>query len=200
MTEFVKRLKLDLQHFAEEGEEEEQKELGEDNEEEEEKELDGEGEGEEKEETKTFSEEDVAEIVAKKLKEIKEAEEKAKEKERQEKEKEDAESEGDFEKLYSTLKEENEALKAQIVKATRTSVLTGAGYGEEQAEFLVEMLKGEDVDEIKGEVEKLKTLFPVKSYVDPKALGNNGSKGGGANPQAKGEEVGRNMFARIMGK
>lgn len=199
MDELTKRLKLDLQHFADEGtdegEQEEEKEEVAD-----EEGTEGTDEKEDKEETKTFSEEDVAEIVAKKLKEIKEAEEKAKEKERQEKEKEDAESEGNFEKLYATLKEENEALKAQIVKATRTSVLTGAGYGEEQAEFLVEMLKGEDVDEIKKEVEKLKTLFPVKSYVDPKALGNNGSKGGGANPQAKGEEVGRNMFARIMGK
>ena len=199
MDELTKRLKLDLQHFADEGTDEGEQE------EEKDEVVDDEGtegtdEKEENEETKTFSEEDVAEIVAKKLKEIKEAEEKAKEKERQEKEKEDAESEGNFEKLYATLKEENEALKAQIVKATRTSVLTGAGYGEEQAEFLVEMLKGEDVDEIKKEVEKLKTLFPVKSYVDPKALGNNGSKGGGANPQAKGEEVGRNMFARIMGK
>lgn len=199
MDELTKRLKLDLQHFADEGtdegeQEEEKDEVADD------EGTEGTDEKEENEETKTFSEEDVAEIVAKKLKEIKEAEEKAKEKERQEKEKEDAESEGNFEKLYATLKEENEALKAQIVKATRTSVLTGAGYGEEQAEFLVEMLKGEDVDEIKKEVEKLKTLFPVKSYVDPKALGNNGSKGGGANPQAKGEEVGRNMFARIMGK
>lgn len=201
MTEKVKEmlLKLDLQHFAEKEEEEgevEEKDVDEKEEELEEKEG-NEGEGKDEGETKTFTEEDVAEIVAKKLAELKEQEEKAKEEALRKKEQEELESEGKYEELYKSLKEENEELKAKFVNTTRANALAVAGYAQEQVEFLVGSLKGTEEDEIKAEVEKLKEVFPVKTYVDPSAVGNVGKGGGGQ--KKSGEDVGRTLFSKIMG-
>ena len=108
--------------------------------------------------------------------------------------------EGKYKELAEALQAKLDEAEKEVVTTLRKTALTTAGYKDEQAEFILGTLKGATEDEIKEEVAKLKELFPVqpeKTYADP-SLGNGSGTGGKGKP--KGEDLGRSLYDRVRGK
>lgn len=202
-----KLLKLNLQFFSdEEGTEEEEKvdeeELDEEAPDKEEQEDEGaksEEKDEEDEESdgKETEEERIERLVAERIQAEKDrvAKEKA-EKEEQERLK-SAEENGDYKEIAENLQKKLAEIEERQLATTKENALIKAGYSGEQAEFFRDRLVSTDEEGIEKEVQELLNIVPVKTYADP-SLGR--GKNGGGKPEPKGEELGRTLFHKVMGK
>lgn len=121
-----------------------------------------------------------------KLREEREAEERAK-----------LEEQNEYKALYEKAQQDLEALKTEAINAKKDAMLTQAGYASDQIEVLRNTIVGETDEEITQSIEKLKAVIPPKqNYIDPSPLG-----GGDGKPRQVGaDEVGTKMFQRIKNK
>ena len=116
------------------------------------------------------------------------------EREQEEANRKKLEEQNEYKQLYEQAKETIEQQKEDALNAKKTSLLSQAGYNEEQIIKLSKLVDGEDDEAIKRSIEELKTTFPTKKYVDP-SLGNNQR---GKPAKTDGEELGRNMFESLF--
>lgn len=118
------------------------------------------------------------------------------EKEQEEANRKKLEEQNEYKQLYEQAKETIEQQKEDALNAKKTSLLSQAGYNEEQVGKLSKLVDGEDDEAIKRSIEELKTAFPTKTYVDPNI--NNGVR---QKPeQVDDREVGMSAFERIKNK
>ena len=118
------------------------------------------------------------------------------EREQEEANRKKLEEQNEYKQLYEQAKETIEKQKEDALNAKKTSLLSQAGYNEEQISKLSKLVDGEDDEDIKQSIEELKTTFPTKTYVDPNI--NNGAR---QKPeQVDAREVGLSAFERIKNK
>lgn len=123
-----------------------------------------------------------------KLKEIEDAEAEEKRKELVEQNK--------YKELYEETLKTLAAEQAAKLNLRKDSLLTSAGYSDEQAKVLRKLVEGDTDEEISESIEKLKATFPVKRYTDPNP--GNGERG---KPEGKdASEDGRNAIKRLIQK
>lgn len=147
--------------------------------------------GTDSDEPKTFTQEELDQIITERLAREKKKREDAVKEAEAEAERKRLEEEGEYKKLYESLQAQFEAEKQ---KTKKESLLTKAGYKAEQVELFVNLLEGETDEELEASLERLKAATPPeRKYVDPSA-GNSRKQ-----PPAKkdSEEVGKSAYERL---
>lgn len=154
--------------------------------------------------TVTMTQEEFDKIISDRLARERKKQEEKEQQLRDEAERKRLEEQGEFKELADSrqkeierLQEQLDARDADLLKTKKTSLITGAGYSEDQVELLVKLVEGETEDEIKASIDSIKASIPPKpKHVDPSA--GNGRK---QTPSKKGgEDVGANAWERIKGK
>lgn len=146
---------------------------------------------------KTFTQEEVDELIKQRLqREKRKAEEKAEEA-RKEAEKKALIEQEKYKELYETLQEELATQKAENLSAKRDALMAGAGYSAEQIERYRKFVDGDNEEAIKQSLEELKVDLPPKGgYVDPQL----------SNPKRQDPkqedlyDVGKELFAKLKAK
>lgn len=117
------------------------------------------------------------------------------EKEQEAAKRKELEDQNKYKELYEQALETIEESKKAIVQQTKESLLTKAGYNDDQVTRLSKLVEGDSEEEMNTSIDEIKKLFPVEQdYADPSV--NNGS---GTTPTpVEGEEVGRNMFDKLL--
>lgn len=107
------------------------------------------------------------------------------------------EEQNEYKELYEKTQKEMEDMKEQALNQKKQTMLTQAGYSEDQTEYLSKLVEGESDDVIKSSIETLKDTFPTKKpYVDPSVDNSHRQK-----PAKKtNEDLGRSLFAKIKGE
>lgn len=132
---------------------------------------------------------DEANALKEKLAEIEKEQEAAQRKELEEKE--------DYKKLYEQALQQAEQSRQESLKVSKSHALLKAGYADEQAKLLVNLVEGEDDETIAESIKRIQATIPVQdNYADPSAF--NGAK---AKPKTvDAEELGRNAVSRVLHK
>lgn len=195
-----KLLRMNLQNFAEGGEEEDT------NPEEQGGQVDPatgdepedktDREGEEK--TVTMTQEEINKMISDRLARERNKQEEEKQKERDEAERKRLAENEEYKELAEKLQNQIDSQKAETMNAKKESALTQAGYTEDQITYLMDTVKGESDDDIQNSVEELAEVFTPKkkSYTDP----NPGNVVKNTPENKNAEEIGHSAFERIKGK
>lgn len=200
--ELEKKLRLNLQFFAEDHEEPK----GDDNPQggdggagDDPDKKDGKGQ-----EEKTFTQEELDAIISDRLARERKKQDEKEQKLRDEAERKRLEEQGEFKELADKRQEEIDRLqalldsqKADALKAKKEAALVSAGYSEEQVGLLTKLVEGETEEEIKASLDLLKTTVPpAKPYADP-GVGN-GQK---QEPKKKDlQDKGKSAYQRLKEK
>lgn len=200
MIEKKRKLILDLQHFADKDEGEESQTSEENKEGNNEEHTQEGGESQQEEQTqgdKKFTQADIDRIVQDRLARERKQQEEKEEAVRREEEQKRLEENEEYKELAKSLQEQLDKQREAVINTQKESLLTQAGYSDEQIALLKDTVQGESADEIKESVEKLKSVIPAeKPYVDPST--GNGAK---EKPSKKdGYDVGATAFERIKNK
>src|SRR5690625_1398482 len=132
---------------------------------------------------------DEANALKEKLAEIERQQEEAKRKE--------LEEQNEYKTLYEQAVQEKEQAKQEALNLRKQTLLTQAGYDDEQTKLLTKLVEGDTEDEISESIKLLKATIPAKdNYGDPSAF--NGAKEKPKTVDA--EEVGRNAVSRVLHK
>lgn len=209
MKDELKRLRMNLQHFAEgDGD---GGGSGEGNPNPDDKGGQGEpgtgdnpgkkGEGNGDQNTVNMTQEQFDKIIADRLDRERKKQEDEKQKERDEAERKRLEENEEYKELSSKKQEEIDRLqgiidqqKTDSIEEKKTTALSQAGYSDAQIELLRNTTVGETEEEIKQSVESLKSVVPpTPSYVDPSPM--NGEKTVPSNKD--GRDVGKSVFDRL---
>jgi len=103
----------------------------------------------------------------------------------------------EYKTLYEKALQTIETQKTEAIEAKKKSLLTQAGYTEEQVAILSQNVTGDSDEALEKSVEVLKQVVPPKQqYVDP-PLGN--TERDKPTPTDK-DEIGKKVFERIKGK
>lgn len=189
-------LRMDLQHFAEQGEGQQEEEPKKDEEIE-----GGNGEGEKHEgesgkgsEPKTFTQEEIDRIIADRLARERKKQEEKEQQLRDEAERKRLEENEEYKELAQKLQEQLDAIQGDALKAKKEAALVKAGYSEGQAELFTKLVDGDTDEEIQASVDELKsTTPPTKPYADP-------STGNGHKQEPKKtdlQEKGKSTYQRL---
>lgn len=102
-----------------------------------------------------------------------------------------------YKELYEKALLDAETAKKESLAIKKDALLTGAGYSQEQAKLLVNLVDGEDVEAIAESIKLLQATIPAQdSYADPSLL--NGKK---EKPETVGpEEHAKTIYERIKNK
>src|SRR5690625_1083899 len=132
---------------------------------------------------------DEANALKEKLAEIERQQEEAKRKE--------LEEQNEYKTLYEQAVQEKEQAKKEALNLRKQTLLTQAGYSDEQSELLVKLIEGDDEESIAESIKQIQSTVPVKDdYADPSAF--NGAK---AKPKTvDAEELGRSAVSRVLHK
>ena len=132
---------------------------------------------------------DEANALKEKLAEIERQQEEAKRKE--------LEEQNEYKTLYEQDVQEREQAKKEALNLRKQTLLTQAGYSDEQSELLVKLIEGDDEESITESIKQIQSTVPVKDdYADPSAF--NGAK---AKPKTvDAEELGRSAVSRVLHK
>src|SRR5690625_459683 len=132
---------------------------------------------------------DEANALKEKLAEIERQQEEAKRKE--------LEEQNEYKTLYEQAVQEKEQAKQEALNLRKQTLLTQAGYSDEQSELLVKLIEGDDEESITESIKQIQSTVPVKDdYADPSAF--NGAK---AKPKTvDAEELGRSAVSRVLHK
>lgn len=132
---------------------------------------------------------DEANALKEKLAEIERQQEEAKRKE--------LEEQNEYKTLYEQALQQAEQAKQEALNLRKQSLLTQAGYDENQAKLLVKLVEGDDEETIAESIKQIQSTVPVKdNYADPSAF--NGQKSKPKTVDA--EELGRNAVSRVLHK
>ena len=109
---------------------------------------------------------------------------------------------GKYKDLLEEKEKELERLKEEVkmkeLDRIKTDLLIGAGYAQEQFEFVKKNLEGETEEELKASLEEVKQyIAPKKEPADPLSKGN-GVKG--TPKPSDNEEVGRELARKIKAR
>ena len=117
------------------------------------------------------------------------------EKEQEAAKRKELEDQNKYKELYEQALETIEESKKAIVQQTKESLLTNAGYSDEQVTRLSKLVEGDSEEEMNTSIDEIKKLFPVEQdYADPSV--NNGSN---IDPTpTDGEDVGKSMFEKLL--
>src|SRR5690625_1687421 len=117
------------------------------------------------------------------------------EKEQEAAKRKELEDQNEYKELYEQALETIEESKKAIVQQTKESLLTKAGYNDEQVARLAKLVEGDSEEEMNTSIDEIKKLFPVEQdYADPSV--NNGSN---IDPTpTDGEDVGKSMFEKLL--
>ena len=132
---------------------------------------------------------DEANALKEKLRQIEEAQEEAKRKE--------LEEQNEYKALYEQALQEKEQARLEALLISKSHALLKAGYADEQAKLLVNLVEGEDDETIAESIKRIQATIPVQdNYADPSAF--NGAK---AKPKTvDAEELGRSAVSRVLHK
>src|SRR5690625_498396 len=132
---------------------------------------------------------DEAKALKEKLAEIERQQEEAKRKE--------LEEQNEYKTLYEQAVQEKEQAKQEALNLRKQTLLTQAGYDDEQSKLLVKLVEGDDEESITESIKQIQSTVPVKDdYADPSAF--NGAK---AKPKTvDAEELGRSAVSRVLHK
>src|SRR5690625_3347743 len=132
---------------------------------------------------------DEANALKEKLAEIEREQEEAKRKE--------LEEQNEYKTLYEQAVQEKEQAKQEALNLRKQTLLTQAGYDDEQSKLLVKLVEGDDEESIAESIKQIQSTVPVKDdYADPSAF--NGAK---AKPKTvDAEELGRSAVSRVLHK
>lgn len=133
------------------------------------------------EDEKTFTQADIDRIVKERLDREKRKRDEALEEERRKAEEQRLAEEGKYKELYEKLQAEladrekkAEEARKETLKTKKESLLTKAGYSEDQVAKYLKYIEGESDEDIQASLDALKADIPPKKYVDPSA--GNGKK------------------------
>lgn len=143
---------------------------------------------------KTFTQAELDQIIAERLaRKDKQAEDAVKAAEAKA-EAERLKEEGKYKELYETVVKQLDEQKAATLATKKESLLTKAGYKDEQVELFVSLLSGETDEELQESLDRLVAATPpAKKYADPSA--GNGRR---TEPDKKGgDEVGKTAYDRL---
>lgn len=143
---------------------------------------------------KTFTQEQVNELIADRLKRAKiKADEDARLK--------TLEENNEYKELYEAaqlkIEEAEKAIKQSELDRTKADLITAAGYPADKLEMVKRNMHGETPEELTASLDEFKTSFPPEAqYTDP-SLGN--GLRGKPEPQ-KNSEYGKSLYERISKK
>jgi len=117
------------------------------------------------------------------------------EKEQEAAKRKELEDQNKYKELYEQALETIEQTEKANVQRTKETLLTKAGYSDEQITRLVKLVEGDTDEEMAKSINEIKTLFPIEpNYADPSV--NNGSN---IDPTpTDGEDVGKSMFEKLL--
>lgn len=132
---------------------------------------------------------DEVNALKERVKAFEEAQEAAQKKELEDKE--------EYKTLYQQALNEIETMKSARLDDKKESLLSKAGYNDEQIAKLTKLVDGETDEDINTSIESLKETFPTKpTYVDPSVDNAHRQK-----PETRdNHDLGRSLFDRIKGK
>lgn len=113
------------------------------------------------------------------------------------KEKQDLEDKEEYKTLYKQALNEIESMKTARLNDKKESLLTKAGYNDEQIAKLAKLVEGETDEDIGASIETLKETFPTPpKYVDPSVDNAHRQK-----PESKdNHDLGKSLYERFRNK
>lgn len=111
--------------------------------------------------------------------------------------KQELEDKEEYKTLYQQALNDIEAMKESSLNIKKESLLSKAGYNDEQIAKLSKLVEGESDEDINTSIESLKETFPTQpKYVDPSVDNAHRQK-----PETKdNHDLGRSLFDRIKRK